>query len=94
MSAIEIEDALLAHPAVREAAVVGVADAVRGQIPRAYLVADRRDAAFATEIQDFVKRRLSLHEYPRSVQFVDELPRTPAGKVNRKALRERAQETE
>jgi len=90
MSAVEIEDALLAHPAVREAAVVGVADAVRGQIPRAYLVADRRDAAFVAEIQDFVKTRLSLHEYPRSVQFVDELPRTPAGKINRQALRERA----
>ncbi|HUF91288.1 MAG TPA: AMP-binding protein [Candidatus Limnocylindria bacterium] len=93
MSAVEIEDALLAHPQVREAAVVGVADAVRGQIPRAYLVADRRDAAFAREVQEFVKGRLSLHEYPRSVLFVDELPRTPAGKINRKALRERAQET-
>ena len=92
MSAVEIEDALLAHPEVREAAVVGVADAVRGQIPRAYLVAERRDSAFAAELQDFVKTRLSLHEYPRSVQFVDELPRTPAGKINRKALRERAQE--
>jgi acetyl-CoA synthetase len=93
MSAVEIEDALLAHPEVREAAVIGVADAVRGQIPRAYLVAERRDAAFAGELQEFVKTRLSLHEYPRSVLFVDELPRTPAGKVNRKALRERAQET-
>ncbi len=89
MSAVEIEDALLRHPDVVEAAVVAVADDVRGQVPKAFVVAGRRGAAFEREVQDFVKDRLSKHEYPRSVEVVDELPKTPSGKINRKALRER-----
>jgi len=89
MSAVEIEDALLRHPDVREAAVVGVPDALRGQVAKAYVVTARRDPGFVEELQTFLKERLSRHEYPRRVEVVDELPRTPAGKVNRKALRER-----
>ncbi len=90
MSAVEIENVLLAHPDVREVAVVGVADALRGQIPKAFVVGQRAGAEFARELQAHVRERLSQHEYPRSVEFVDELPRTPAGKVNRKALRDHA----
>jgi acetyl-CoA synthetase len=90
MSAVEIENVLLAHPDVREVAVIGVADALRGQIPKAFVVAERADAEFARELQEHVRERLSQHEYPRSVEFVDELPRTPAGKVHRKALRDHA----
>ena len=90
MSAVEIEDVLLQHPDVREAAAIGVPDALRGQVVKAFIVTDRRsDDAFASEIQDFVRTRLSQHEYPRIVAFVAELPKTPAGKVNRKVLRER-----
>lgn len=88
MSAVEIEDTLLAHPRVREAAVVGVADALRGQVVKAYVVADGADPALARELQEHVRTRLSRHEYPRRVEFVAALPRTPAGKVDRKALRE------
>jgi acetyl-CoA synthetase len=89
MSAVEIEDTLLQHPDVREAAVVGVADAQRGLVPKAFVVSDRRGIEFARELQAFVKARLSQHEYPRLVECLAELPRTPAGKVDRKALRER-----
>jgi acetyl-CoA synthetase len=56
------------------------------------VVADRPgDEAFSREIQDLVRERLSQHEYPRLIEFVAELPKTPAGKVNRKVLREREQ---
>jgi len=90
MSALEIERALLAHPDVREAAVIAVADPLRGQIPKACVVAPGMGPGFARELQEFVKARLSKHEYPRAIELVDELPKTPAGKVDRKTLRERA----
>lgn len=89
MSAVEIEGVLLLHPDVREAAVVGAPDELRGQVPKAYVVSARRDAAFGPELQAFVRTRLSLHEYPRLVEVVEELPKTPAGKIDRRALRDR-----
>jgi acetyl-CoA synthetase len=90
MSAVEIEDAILKHPDVREAAAIGVPDATRGQVVRAFVVSPRAgDDAFTAEIQALVRTRLSQHEYPRQVTFVTELPKTAAGKVNRKVLRDR-----
>ena len=89
MSALEIEQALLAHPEVREAAVIGVPDELRGQIPKACIVAPGKGATFAAELQEFVKSRLSQHEYPRAIEIVTELPKTPAGKIDRKTLRDR-----
>jgi acetyl-CoA synthetase len=94
LSAVEIERALLAHPEVREAAVIGIADARRGQVPQAWIVARQPSAALATALQAHVRERLGRHEFPRLVEFVDALPRTPAGKVDRQALRARARRAE
>ena len=91
MSAVEIEDALLRHPDVSEIAVIGVADELRGQVVKAFVVSGRGPdgGRFEAELQAFARERLGQHEYPRQVAFVAELPKTPAGKVNRMALRER-----
>ncbi len=92
MSAVEIEDAILKHPDVSEAAAIGVADTLRGQSVKAFIVTKRPgDATFIDEIQHLVRSRLSQHEYPRQIAFVTELPKTPAGKVHRKKLREQEQ---
>ncbi len=90
MSAVEIENVMLMHPDVLEAAAIGVPDAVRGQVVKAFLVSDRpASEGFVQEVQDLVRSKLAQHEYPRHVAFVAELPKTPAGKVHRKVLRER-----
>jgi acetyl-CoA synthetase len=89
----EIEDCLIRHPAVALAAVVGKPDAVRTEIVKAFIVLKSGHApseALATDIQGFVKTRLSAHEYPREVAFIDEMPMTTTGKVIRRLLRQRA----
>jgi acetyl-CoA synthetase len=90
MSAVEIENTLLKHPDVREVAVVGVPDATRGQVAKAFVVTGRAPSDdFVDELKTFTRERLSQHEFPRHIAFVSELPKTPAGKVHRKILRER-----
>jgi acetyl-CoA synthetase len=92
MSAVEIENAMLNHADVLEAAAIGVPDELRGQVVKAFVVTSRPgDDTFIREIEDLVRSRLSQHEYPRQIAFVNELPKTPAGKVNRKILRAREQ---
>ncbi len=90
MSAVEIENTLLKHPDVSECAVIGAPDATRGLVVKAFVVSPRAASdAFVKELQDFTRERLAQHEFPRLVEFTDELPKTPAGKVNRKVLRDR-----
>ncbi len=89
MSAVEIEDVLLKHKDVREVAVVASPNLDRGHIPKAFVVSARAgNDEFIEELQQIAQSRLSRHEYPRAVAFVDSLPKLPAGKINRKALRE------
>jgi acetyl-CoA synthetase len=88
----EIEDCLIRHPAVALAAAVGKPDALRTEIVKAFIVLKKDFApsdALAAEIQSFVKTRLSGHEYPREVAFIDDMPMTTTGKVIRRLLRDR-----
>jgi len=90
MSAVEIENTLLKHDDVQEVAVIGVPDETRGQVAKAFVVSTRAASdAFVEELQKFTRDRLAQHEYPRHIAFVTELPKTPAGKVHRKVLRDR-----
>jgi 2-aminobenzoate-CoA ligase len=88
----EVESALMRHDDVMECGVVGAADEDRGMIVTAFVVlregAARSDAT-VKELQDFVKREIAPYKYPRRITFVDELPRTNTGKLQRFALRER-----
>jgi acetyl-CoA synthetase len=90
MSAVEIENTMLKHEAVLECAVIGVPDEQRGQVVKAFVIASREGSdELVRELQDFTRERLAQHEFPRIVEFVDELPKTPAGKVHRNMLRNR-----
>jgi acyl-coenzyme A synthetase/AMP-(fatty) acid ligase len=89
----DIEDCILAHPAVLLVAVVGVPDAIWGEIVKAFIVPGPGIAAgpaLADEIQAFVRDRLAAYQYRRAVEFVDSLPMTATGKIMRRTLRERA----
>jgi acetyl-CoA synthetase len=88
----EVENSLLTHPAIAMSAVIGVPDDLRGELIKAYIVLkDNKTASdeLVIEIQNHVKHRLSAHEFPRAVEFVDELPMTTTGKIQRRLLRKR-----
>ena len=89
VSPFEVEATLVQHPAVLEAAVIGVADAEGLTKTKAFVVL--KDGADATDIdlKAFVKDRLAPYKYPRVIEFVDELPKTATGKIQRFKLRER-----
>ncbi len=89
----EVEDCLLKHPAVAECGVVGVPDELRGQILKAFIIV--RDGYMPSdtlikELQDFVKQTAAPYKYPRAIEFVDKLPRTETGKLQRFVLRKMA----
>lgn len=87
----DVESALLEHDAVIEAAVIGVPDPERTEIIKAFVILANQvqgTAQLAQELSLFVKQRLSAHAYPREIEFVEELPKTPSGKIQRFLLRQ------
>jgi acetyl-CoA synthetase len=92
ISPFEVESCLVSHPAVLEAAAVTSPDPVRGQVVKAFLVL-RPDISASEElknqIQDFAKANMAGYKYPRKIEFVEALPKTPSGKIKRKELRQR-----
>ncbi|MEO6565459.1 MAG: AMP-binding protein [Casimicrobiaceae bacterium] len=87
----EVEGALLLHPAVAECGVVGVPDAERGQIVKAFVTlkpGHTGDAAMVKALQDFVKATIAPYKYPRAIEFMASLPRTETGKLQRFRLRQ------
>ena len=87
----EVETALIAHQSVLECAVVGVPDVHRGSLIKAFVVLQPGifgDEKLKNELQDFVKNSIAPYKYPRALDFVDSLPKTDTGKIQRFKLRE------
>ena len=88
----EVESAILHHPAIAEAAVVGKPDALKGAIVKAYVTlrpGQQPRAQLAQEVQDIARRLVGDHAYPREIEVIDSLPKTESGKIQRFKLRQR-----
>jgi long-chain acyl-CoA synthetase len=86
----EVEDVLYAHPAIREAAVVGVPDAYRGETVKAFVSLKNGLQVDEAGLIAFCKERMAAYKYPRQIEIMDELPKTPTGKILRRELKARA----
>src|SRR5438128_1281336 len=87
ISSVEVEGVLLRHPAVQEAAVVGLADEKWGEAPHAFVILKPGASASEDELKQFTRDRLAHFKSPHSVKFVDELPKTTTGKIQKYVLR-------
>lgn len=85
----EVEEVLFRHPAVREVAVIGIADAVRGEAVKAYVVLNEGARATAEELQRLCRGAVAAYKIPETVEFIDALPKNPTGKILKKELRRR-----
>jgi fatty-acyl-CoA synthase len=89
VSTIEVEQALTAHPAVAEVAVVGAPDEQWGEVPVAFVVARDRDRLDQDKLRAFARERLARFKVPKRIEAVEELPKTATGKIQKFVLRER-----
>jgi fatty-acyl-CoA synthase len=87
ISSVEVEGVLLRHPAVQEAAVVGLPDARWGEAPHAFVVLHAGAAASGEDVRQFARDHLAHYKAPKSVTFVAELPKTATGKIQKYVLR-------
>lgn len=90
ISPTEVEAALLKHKDIEEAAVIGVPDKDRGNIVKAFIKVHSHRPDLEQEIKDYVKKHLSMHEYPRVIEIVDEFPKTPKGNIKKHELLQRS----
>jgi acyl-CoA synthetase (AMP-forming)/AMP-acid ligase II len=86
---IEVEEVIAQHPNVADVAVVGVPDARWGELVKAFIVLRPGDPPTGEDVVAFARERLAGYKLPRAIEFVDDLPRTPSGKVLKRELRER-----
>jgi len=87
----EVESCLIEHPAVAESAVIGIPDAERNELVKAFVVLRSGYAPtseLSNELKQFVKQRMAAHAYPREIEFASALPKTPSGKIQRFILRQ------
>jgi acyl-CoA synthetase (AMP-forming)/AMP-acid ligase II len=84
----EIEDVLVLHPKVADVAVIGIADDEAGELPKAYVVAQPGVELTAEELQAYVAEHVASYKRIRMVEFVDEIPKSPSGKILRRVLRD------
>ena len=83
----EIEEALVRNPSVKEVAVIGVPDEVRGEVPKAFVIAEEGMTIDERELRSFSRNHLAKYKVPKVIEIVDDLPRTPSGKVLKRMLK-------
>jgi len=90
----EVEELLLLHPSVSEAGVIGVADPISGEAVKAFVVLKQGESISEHHLIDYARNRIAVYKAPRFVEFIDALPRNPAGKVLKRELRARGNMSE
>ena len=83
----EIEEALGQHPSVKEVAVIGIPDAVRGEVPKAFVIPEEGTAIDDKQLRSFCKERVAAYKVPKAFEIVPDLPRNPTGKVLKRMLK-------
>jgi long-chain acyl-CoA synthetase len=85
----EVEDMMLAHPKIKDLVIVGISDELKGEVPKAFIQLKEGETATEEEIRTFCKKQMAPYKVPVAVAFVNEIPRSPAGKALRRLLREK-----